>query len=86
MIEVDELWNSFDSDTICFVEWLLIHWWLSVGSLGDVPRGSLHGVVLLPAISTMQSAVVLSRVLSRMGSLSVEIVGWVGLNTVAFGP
>ena len=68
MVEVNEFWNSLDSDTICLVEWLLI------GSLGDVPPGSLHGLLLLPAMSTMQSSVDSSRVPNRMGSPSIEMV------------
>ena len=36
VVEVDEVWNGFNGDTVGFVEWLLKAWLLCIGTLGGM--------------------------------------------------
>ena len=50
VIEVDEVWNGFDGDTVCFIEWLLKAWvlLLCMGTLGGkVPPLKFAWVVVV---------------------------------------
>ena len=48
VVEVDKVWNSFNGDTVRFIEWLLEDWLLCMGTLGGkVPPWKFAWVVVV---------------------------------------